>query len=48
MYQKELLKQDVVDFDEKEGLTVFAYKDKQDILIKKENIISAKLYSSEI
>ena len=38
----------IVDFDEKEGLTVFAYKDKQDILIKKENIISAKLYSSEI
>ena len=38
----------IVDFDENEGLTVFAYKDKQDILIKKENIISAKLYSSEI
>ena len=35
-------------FDENEGLTVYAYKDKQDILIKKENIISAKLYSSEI
>lgn len=38
----------IVDFDEKEGLTVFAYKDKKDIVIKKENIISAKLYSSEI
>ena len=38
----------IVDFDENEGLTVYAYKDKQDILIKKENIISAKLYSSEI
>ena len=38
----------IVDFDEKEGLTVFAYKDKKDILIKKENIQSAKLYSSEI
>ena len=35
----------IVDFD---GLTVFAYKDKKDILIKKDNIISAKLYSSEI
>ena len=38
----------IVDFDENEGLTVYAYKDKQDILIRKENIISAKLYSSEI
>ena len=38
----------IVDFDEKEGLTVFAYKDKQEVLIKKENIQSAKLYSSEI
>jgi ribosome maturation factor RimP len=38
----------IVDFDENEGLTVFAYKDKKNILIKKENIISAKLYSNEI
>lgn len=38
----------IVDFDDNEGLTVFAYKDKKDILIKKENIQSAKLYSSEI
>ena len=38
----------IVDFDENAGLTVFAYKDKQNILIKKDNIISAKLYSSEI
>lgn len=38
----------IVDFDENEGLTVFSYKDKQNILIKKENIISAKLYSNEI
>ncbi len=38
----------IVDFDENEGLTVFAYKDKQNLLIKKDNIISAKLYSSEI
>ena len=38
----------IEDFDEKEGLTVFAYKNKQKILIKKDNIIAAKLYSSEI
>ncbi len=38
----------IVDFDENEGLTVFSYKDKKDVIIKKENIISAKLYSSEI
>ena len=38
----------IVDFDENEGLTVFAYKDKNNILIKKDNILSAKLYSSEI
>ncbi len=38
----------IVDYDENEGLTVFAYKDKKDLIIKKDNIISAKLYSSEI
>ena len=38
----------IVDFDENEGLTVFTYKDKKDILIKKDNIVSAKLYFSEI
>lgn len=38
----------IVDFDENEGLTVFTYKDKQNILIKKENILQARLYSSEI
>ncbi len=38
----------IVDFDENEGLTVYTYKDKQNILIKNENILSAKLYSSEI
>ena len=38
----------IEDFDENEGLTVFAYKDKKNILIKKDNIISARLYSSEI
>lgn len=38
----------IADFDEKEGLTVFSYKDKENILIKKENIISARLYTKEI
>mgnify|MGYP002627198917 CR=1 FL=1 len=38
----------IVDYDENEGLTVFAYKDKSEILIKKDNIISSKLYSNEI
>ena len=38
----------IVDFDEHEGLSVYTYKDKKEILIKKENIISAKLYTSEI
>ncbi len=38
----------IVDFDENEGLTVYTYKDKINIIIKKDNIISAKLYSSEI
>ena len=38
----------IVDFDENEGLTVFAYKDKTNVLIKKDNIVSAKLYYNEI
>lgn len=38
----------IVDFDENEGLTVYTYKDKSNVLIKEDNIISAKLYSSEI
>ena len=38
----------IVDFDENEGLTVYAFKDKKNILIKKDNIISAKLYDNEI
>ena len=38
----------IVDFDENVGLTVYTYKDKQNILLKKENILSAKLYLSEI
>lgn len=38
----------IVDYDQNEGLTAYIYRDKKEILIKKENIISAKLYSSEI
>ncbi len=38
----------IEDFDENEGLTVYTYKDKKNVKIRKENIISAKLYSSEI
>ncbi len=38
----------IVDFDENEGLTVFVYKDKKEIIIRKENILTAKLYSNEI
>ncbi|MBR6162767.1 hypothetical protein IKQ26_02585 [bacterium] len=38
----------IVDFDENEGLKVFLYKDKQEHLIKREQIINARLYSSEI
>ena len=38
----------IVDFDENEGLTVYSYKDKKDVLIKTDNIQLAKLYSSEI
>ncbi len=38
----------IVDFDEECGLAAYSYKDKKEILIKKENILSAKLYSSEI
>ena len=38
----------IVDFDDNTGLTVYTYKDKKEILIPKDNIISARLYSSEI
>ena len=38
----------IVDYDENNGLTVYTYKDKKDVLISKENIISARLYYSEI
>ncbi|MCD7740377.1 MAG: ribosome maturation factor RimP [Candidatus Gastranaerophilales bacterium] len=39
---------EIIDFDDNEGLTLFVYKDKKNILIKKDNIVSARLYSSEI
>ena len=38
----------IVDFDENEGLKVYLYKDKQEHLVEKSQIISARLYSSEI
>ncbi|MDD3237834.1 MAG: hypothetical protein PHV37_07025 [Candidatus Gastranaerophilales bacterium] len=39
----------IVGFDEEEKiLTIFRYKDKKEYKIKRENIIYAKLYSSEI
>lgn len=38
----------IIDFDENIGLTIFRYKDKKEFLIKKDNIINARLYSSEI
>ncbi len=38
----------IVDFDSKEGLTIFRFKDKKEFIIKKENIIYAKLYSNDI
>ena len=38
----------IVDFDENEGLKVYTYKDKKEITIKKENVVSAKLYTNEI
>ncbi len=38
----------IVDFNESEGLTIFSYKTKKEILIKKENIIYSKLYSNDI
>jgi len=38
----------IVAFDENEGLKAYSYKDKKEILIKKDNILSAKLYSNKI
>ena len=38
----------IVDFDEKEGLRVYSYKDKNETVIPKDNIIKAELYSEEI
>ena len=38
----------IVDFDENEGLKVYLYKDKHEHVVEKSQIISARLYSSEI
>ena len=38
----------IIDFDETKGLKVFRYKDKKEFVIKKDNIIYARLYSNEI
>lgn len=38
----------IVDFDEKEGLKVFLYGRKEEVIIKKDNIISARLYSPDL
>lgn len=38
----------IIDFDENEGLKIFRYKDKKEFLIKKDNIIYAKLYASDL
>lgn len=38
----------IVDFDENEGLKVFLYGRKEEVIIKKENIISARLYSPDL
>ena len=38
----------IVDFDENEGLKVYSYKSKKEILIKTDNIITAKLYTNDI
>ena len=39
---------EIIDFDEKEGLKVLRQKDNKELIIKKENIIYAKLYASDI
>lgn len=38
----------IVDFDESRGLTVFLYGSKKEVLISKENIINARLYSPDL
>ncbi|MBQ2644475.1 ribosome maturation factor RimP [bacterium] len=38
----------IVDFDTNKGLTVFLYGSKKEVLISKENIIYARLYSQDI
>ena len=38
----------IVDFDEKQGLTVYSYKDKKEITIPKDNIVRAELYAKDL
>jgi ribosome maturation factor RimP len=38
----------IVDYDETRGLTVHLYRDKKNVLIAKENILSARLYSPDL
>lgn len=38
----------IVDFDANEGLKVFLYGRKEEVVIKKENIVSARLYSPDL
>lgn len=38
----------IVDFDEERGLTVFLYGTKKEVLIQKDNIIYARLYSPDL
>ncbi len=38
----------IVEFDENNGLTIYSYKNKKEMIVKKDNIIYAKLYSSDI
>lgn len=38
----------IMDFDEAQGLKIFRYKDKQEFIIPKDNIQSARLYASDI
>lgn len=38
----------IIDFDENEGLKVFLYGRKQEVIIKKDNILNARLYSPDL
>lgn len=46
-YEKQFVAK-IVDFDEGQGLKIFRYKDKQEFIIQKDNIHSARLYASDI